>query len=502
MFNKYPRPQLVRDNYQLLNGKWKVNGVSKDVPSCEILQELTYIKQFNFKRIKDRVILHFDGVDQICKVYLNDNYLGEHIGGYLPFRFEISDIVKEGKNILRVEVVDKLDKTYPYGKQSLNPSGMWYTPVSGIWKDVWLEQVPKKYIKDIKITPDLKGVDLLIKIDDGKKIVEKKKRINERNPILWDVDNPHLYYREIKQGDDVVTIYYGLRKIEIIGNRVYLNNNPIFINGVLDQGYWKDSLFIPKSYQGYIDDIKNMKQLGINLLRKHIKVEPDCFYYECDRLGMLVMQDMVQSGEFHFIKEGLLATIGFNFNDRVENVDERMKFFIEHSKNIQDHLYNHPSLIAYTIFNEGWGQFNSDDVYKLLKARDDSRLYDSTSGWFKQKYNDFDSLHIYFRNKKLKPKNRPMIVSECGGYVYNTDNSDVSWGYGKCNSKDELTSSIEKLYDVMILPYVGKGLVGIIYTQLSDVEGEVNGLYSFDRKILKVDKQRMLDIKRKIEERL
>lgn len=502
MFNKYPRPQLVRDNYQLLNGEWLVNGKTQEVPSCLQDQKIQYEKEFVFNKIKDRTILHFDGVDQIAKVYLNDNYLGEHIGGYLPFEFEITNFILEGKNVLKVEVIDELDKTYPYGKQTLKPSGMWYTPVSGIWKDVWLEQVPSTYIKDIKITPDLKGVDLLITIDDNSNIIEKKQRIDEDNPIVWSIDNPHLYYRQVKEKDDVVTIYYGLRTIEIIDNKIYLNKKPIFINGVLDQGYWKDNLFLPNDYQGYIDDIQNMKALGINLIRKHIKIEPDCFYYECDRLGILVMQDMVQSGEFHFIKEGLLATLGFNFKDRVEKLDERMNFFIEHAKQTQDYLYNHPSIIAYTIFNEGWGQFNSDDVYKLLKQRDPSRLYDSTSGWFAQKENDFDSLHIYFRLKRLRPKKRPMIVSECGGYVYNPENDNVSWGYGKCKSKEELTSAIEKLYDVMILPYINRGLCGIIYTQLSDVEGEVNGLYTYDRKILKVDKDRMLKISKKIEELL
>ena len=502
MFDKYPRPQLVRDNYQLLIGKWLVNSKTQVVPSCLQDQHILYEKVFTFNVLKDRTILHFDGVDQIAKVYLNDIYLGEHIGGYLPFEFEITDIIHEGQNILKVEVIDELNHTYPYGKQTLNPKGMWYTPVSGIWKDVWIEQVPTTYIKDIKITPDLKGVDLLITIDDNSNIAYKKERIDEINPILWSPQNPYLYYKQIKEKDDEVTIYYGLRTIEIIKNKIYLNKKPLFINGVLDQGYWKDTLFIPKDYQGYIDDIENMKELGINLLRKHIKVEPDCFYYECDKRGMLVMQDMVQSGEFNFIKEGLLATIGFNFKDKVDKLDERMKFFIEHSKQIQDTLYNHPSIIAYTIFNEGWGQFNSDEVYTLLKHRDKTRLYDSTSGWFAQKKNDFDSLHIYFRLKKLKPNKRPMIVSECGGYVYNPQNDNVSWGYGKCKSTQELTSSIEKLYNKMIFPYINKGLCGIIYTQLSDVEGEVNGLYTFDRQILKVDKQAMLKISKRIEELL
>lgn len=498
MNNKYPRPQLKRNSYFSLNGTWLMNGIEIEVPSCRQEKKLHYEKHFEYHKNNDRVILHFSKVDQIAKVYLNNHYLGEHIGGYLPFEFEVTDFINIGDNYLEVDVIDELDKTYPYGKQTLNPGGMWYTPVTGIWSDVWYEEVPNRYIKDIKIRPDLKGVDLDITIDDLGKIENKHIRKDIDNPILWTNDNPHLYYEKIKELEDEVEIYYGLRTINIQNingkNRVCLNNKPIIINGLLDQGYWKDTLFIPNNDNGYEIDIINAKKLGFNLLRKHIKIETEQFYYDCDRLGMLVMQDMVENGEYKFFRDTVLPTIGINIKDNVAKLDKRMNFFIEHSKETIDCLYNHPCIIAYTIFNEGWGQFNADKIYEICKSIDNSRLYDATSGWFKQSESDFDSLHIYFRNKHLTPKIRPLLLSECGGYVYSVDNAKAKWGYAICKSEKELTDKIIEMYEKMVIPSIDDGLCGVIFTQISDVEGEINGLYSFDRKILKVDKERIKKI--------
>ena len=492
--SKYPRPQLKRNSFFSLDGIWLMNNKEINVPSCRQEKKLHYEKTFIYTKNNDRVILHFNAVDQIAKVYLNDVFLGEHIGGYLPFEFEITDYVKD-TNKLVVDVTDELDVTYPYGKQCLKPNGMWYTPVTGIWGSVWYEEVPNTYIKNIKITPDLKGVDLDICVDSNSEIINKHIRKEIENPILWDTDNPYLYYEKIKEENDEVEIYYGLRKIDIQNingiNRVCLNNKPIVFNGLLDQGYWKDTLFIPNSEDGYEKEISNLKNLGFNTLRKHIKIEPEEFYYECDRLGMLVIQDMVENGKYSFIRDTALPTIGINRSDRVNNIDDRMKFFIDHSKETINHLYNHPSIVIYTIFNEGWGQFNSDELYDEFKALDKTRLYDSTSGWFKQNKSDFDSVHIYFRNKKLKPKEKPLLLSECGGYVYSTNNEKVKWGYGICKSKDELTDKMIEMYETMVIPAIKDGLCGVIYTQVSDVEGEVNGLYSFDRKTLKVDETKI-----------
>lgn len=503
--NKYPRPQLKRDNFVSLDGTWLVNDKEVEVPSCLQEKHLHYEKHFEYTKHNDRVILHFGAVDQIAKVYLNDVYLGEHVGGYLPFEFEISEYIKK-ENKLVVDVIDELDTTYPYGKQSLHPQGMWYTPISGIWGSVWYEEVPSTYIKEIKITPDIKGVDLDIVIDSNNIITNKHIRKDIENPILWEVDNPYLYRETIKEDKDEVEIYYGLRVIDIQNingvNRVCLNNKPIIFNGLLDQGYFKNSLFIPNNNNGYYNDIANIKNLGFNTLRKHIKIEPEEYYYECDRLGVLVIQDMVENGNYSFIKDTALPTIGIGRNDKVEKLDERMKFFIKHSKDTINHLYNHPCIVTYTIFNEGWGQFNADDIYKQLKALDGTRLYDSTSGWFKQNESDFDSLHIYFRNKKLKPKNRPLLLSECGGYVYAANKEKVKWGYGICKSKEALTDKIIQMYETMAIPAIKDGLCGTIYTQISDVEGEINGLYTFDRNLIKVDEKKIKDINNKVKHML
>ena len=241
-----------------------------------------------------------------------------------------------------------------------------------------------------------------------------------------------------------------------------------------------------------------MKELGFNLLRKHIKIEPEYFYYACDKLGMLVMQDMVNNGSYSFVRDTLLPTIGIKRNDRRLNKSERgRQIFKEHTKGTIEHLYNHPSIIAYTIFNEGWGQFNSDEMYDYVKELDNTRLVDSTSGWFAQTKNDFDSEHIYFRLKKLKVKDRPLFVTECGGYKFLDKEhffGKKEYGYGTCNDKTDLTNRIKTMYEKMIIPYIKDGVCGCIYTQLSDVEGEINGLYTYDRVVCKVDKEQMIDV--------
>lgn len=493
---KYPRPQLVRKNWMSLDGEWLMNEKIVNVPSCQIDEHLVYEKQFEFKKEKEVTLLHFDGVDQIVDVYLNDKYIGKHIGGYLPFCFDISKYVLEGDNKLVVEVKDYLDHTYPYGKQRKDRGGMWYTPSSGIWKSVWLEQVPKRYIDDIKINSDLSGVNLKISIKEEDNIFMKEERINIDNPELWTPENPKLYYHTLKEGDDEAQIYFALRKIEIKKingiNRVCLNNKPIFLHGLLDQGYYNPGLMAPIDEEAYKKDISFIKSLGFNTLRKHIKIEPEEFYYECDKQGVLVIQDMVNNGDYHFFKDTVLGTLGLRLSDkRKEN--ETTNFFKEHSKDTIIHLYNHPCIIAYTIFNEGWGQFNSDEMYNTLKQLDSSRLYDSTSGWFKQNNSDFDSEHIYFRLKKLKPNSRPLLVSECGGYSLNINKQAKSYGYGACKDFKDLTDKMIKLYQKMIIPAIKNGCCGSIYTQISDVEDEINGLISYDRKTIKVE-DRIKDI--------
>lgn len=561
-WQEYPRPQMRRDNYQILNGEWKLNGQMTLVPfppqsrlsgyAGEINDTLVYEKIFvvgdNLNNKNGRILLHFGAVDQVVKVWVNDTFVGEHEGGYLPFYFDITDVLCVGENVLKVVAIDTLSHDYPYGKQKKKPGGMWYTQVSGIWQSVWLERVSSYYIERIKLTPDLDSVDVeltmagesresvgtvksdgvlqsqadmfsvLLTLHNGQRVEKTFDGLQGRImlsdiiledgstyiPKLWTTAEPYLYSMTVCVGDDKVDTYFALRTINIeethAGKRVCLNGKPIFLHGVLDQGYFPDGIYLPATEKEYENDILRMKELGINMLRKHIKVEPEAFYYACDRLGMLVMQDMVNNGPYSFVFDTALPTIGLKKRpDTIGRIKGKRKdFFILHSKDTVGHLYNHPCVIAYTIFNEGWGQFHSDILYDKVKEWDTTRLVDSTSGWFAQKKNDFDSRHIYFKVIPLMVKNRPLFVSECGGYSMVVEEHHYSkekeYGYGACKDTDELTDKIIYMYENMIVPFVKDGLCGCVYTQISDVEDEVNGLYTYDRKVCKVDKIRMKEL--------
>ena len=539
VWKEYPRPQMRRDSWMSLNGMWKLDGEDIRVPfppqsklsgyEKKIKESFTYEKTFTLSEdvCGERILLHFGAVDQIAEVILNGKSLGVHEGGYLAFSYDVTECIKRvGENILQVKVTDKLSLEYPYGKQCKKRGGMWYTPVSGIWKSVWLETVPDKYIERIKLTPDLNGVDVevvgnvsgfevCVKMPEGmvlEKTYEGNKgriEIPKEAVLFWTPDVPHLYEMTVIAGKDKVETYFALRTIEIKKmdgvNRVCLNGEPIFLHGVLDQGYFPEGIYLPAEEAEYDKDILRMKELGINLLRKHIKVEPDYFYYACDKLGMLVMQDMVNNGPYSFIKDTALPTVGFKKRgDKTGLSGKRKEIFIKHVEDTIEQVYNFPSVVAYTIFNEGWGQFESDHMYDHVKSLDNTRLADSTSGWFAQNKNDFDSEHIYFKAISVEPKDRPMFMSECGGYSMAVEGHYYSkynvYGYGGSESAEKLTEDILNLYDVMILPAVPKGMCGCIYTQLSDVEDEINGLYTYDRKVCKVEKDKMADMAKKLQE--
>lgn len=544
-WNSHPRPQMKRDLFYIIKENWTLNGEPIRVPFVpqsalaeyegEVGEHLTYETSFYVPDCftKERILLHFGAVDQLAEVWLNDVLFGTHEGGYLSFSFDITEAVKrDAPNHLVVKVTDKLDTDYPYGKQCVKRGGMWYTPTSGIWQNVWLENVPNQYIESVKITPDLQGIALEVHADKSEnvfveitlhtgEVVTKVYGAEEGNsfyisltdlkdahenpyiPKLWSTEEPYLYTMRIAVGEDVVETYFALRTIEIKeingAPRVCLNSEPIFMHGVLDQGYYSDGIFLPATEEEYERDILRMKELGFNMLRKHIKIEPESFYYYCDKHGMLVMQDMVNSGEYSFIRDTALPTIGLKKkSDKTPGNSKREKIFIAHMESTIKQLYNHPCIVAYTIFNEGWGQFNSDELYDRVKALDGTRLVDSASGWFVQKKNDFDSEHIYFRTKKLKVKNRPLFVSECGGYSLVVEghlfNPKKAYGYGKTKDSHELTETIARMYRKMLLPAIAKGACGCIYTQLSDVEDEINGLYTYDRKVCKVEKEMMLQV--------
>ena len=541
----YPRPQMKRDSFFCLNGQWDFCVANKnesplfdrkiEVPFApqsilsgieEIFdndKNLFYRKEFtlpqNFN--KGRVILHFGAVDQKATVILNGNLIGEHSGGYDAFSFDITPYIEE-QNILMVEVADNLDDyRLPYGKQSKNRGGIWYTEISGIWQTVWIESVPEKYIKGLKIDADDHSVTITAEgVETGVVTIgevslplcEGKVTYIPENPQLWSPEHPHLYSFKIQSGEDCVESYFAMRKLEIKEvdgyPRLCLNGKAYFFHGLLDQGYYSDGIYTPASPEAYEFDIIKMKELGFNMLRKHIKVEPQLFYYYCDRLGMVVFQDMVNNGKYSFFRDTALPTIfggKFNLNDRLlhRNADSRKEFEVGMIKTVKQ-LYNHPSICYWTIFNEGWGQFCANEMYEKLCLLDHSRFIDSASGWFGGVNSDVDSRHIYFRKLNLKCTDKPLVLSEFGGYSYKLQDHSFNlyktFGYKKLKSREDFIKAFADLYETQVLPLAKKGLSAAVYTQVSDVEDETNGLLTYDRKVEKIFPNEFIETSAKLTE--
>ena len=521
----YPRPQMKRDSYLNLNGKWDFSGDDPEkftailVPFCpesglsgvkEHFAEgtiLTYRRRFalpeGFNRGK--VLLHIGAADQHAMVYVNQRLMGQHDGGYEAFTVDITDALQI-ENELKILCWDDLnDQKQPYGKQVLpqKRGGMWYTPVSGIWLSVWLESVPETYIEKLNIEnrgycvtiSTVPAMDGTVTVDGlGEFALENGAvTITPANPRLWSPEDPYLYNFTLEAGADKVESYFAIRSLEIkkVGDypRLCLNGKPYFFHGLLDQGYWPDGLFTPAAPECYADDILAMKRLGFNMLRKHIKVEPEEFYYQCDKLGMVVFQDMVNNGDYSFFRDTALPTVGIQtLDDRKLHADEgTRREFLRQMETTVNQLKNHPSIVYWTIFNEGWGQFDSDAVYEKMRELDDTRWIDSTSGWFRRKRTDVDSRHVYFRKIKLKgDRKKPLVLSEFGGYSYkimdHSFNRDKTYGYGKFSEGEAYANAVEELYREQVVPCVREGLCAAVYTQVSDVEDETNGLLTYDRK--------------------
>lgn len=554
---EYPRPQMRRDSYLNLNGRWEYAITDSDEPPrCwdgTILvpfspesalsgvgrtlrpgQTLWYRREVTvpqgFIPRDGRLLLHFGAVDQEAAVYLNGVLLGRHMGGYNAFTLDATDALGP-TNTLVVRVHDDTDAGFhSRGKQKTRRGGIWYTPQSGIWQTVWMEAVPRRYIEGLRIVPlfDQSAVEVTVRCAqplqceatvDGRTVPftsGEAARIPMPDFRAWSPEDPYLYDLSVTLGEDRVESYFGMRKVEVRADRggvkrLFLNGEPYFHSGLLDQGYWPDGLYTAPSDEALIFDIQTAKSMGFNMLRKHIKVEPMRWYYHCDRLGMLVWQDMPSGGgKYRFSTISLPLVTGVHRRDnryrafartssqgRAEYMDELEEMVLQ--------LFNAPSVALWVPFNEGWGQFDSTLVMERLRLLDPTRPVDPASGWHDQGAGDLRSLHVYFKPFRFRRdrRGRALALSEFGGYNLRVDGhcfNQKDYGYRRLPDAAALWRDFARLYEQEVLPAVPRGLCAAVYTQLSDVEDELNGLMTYDRRVVKLDADDVRELNERLKE--
>ncbi len=576
---EYPRPQMERKEWACLNGWWDYaiagktaaagseggfppadgrilvpfspettrSGVGRQLMPGEALW---CRRTVNIPEIREgsRLLLHFGAVDERCTVWWNGKEAGEHCGGYLPFTFDVTDLLQAGENTLTLRVFDDTDQGPACrGKQKLQPGGMFYTAQSGIWQTVWTEWVPDNYIRELRITPRIETNEVEIgiricapaagRIDilepagspameppamepepvpDARIVSAQFRpedfgpdgfavcRIPVPDPRYWTPETPVLYPLRIKAGEDKVKSYFAMRSFGTGTDPqgrpcLTLNGRPYFFHGVLDQGYWPESLMTAPSDEAMIYDIRAMKDAGFNMLRKHLKIEPERWYYHCDRLGMVVWQDMVNGGgEINsllctYLPTGIPA-IGRHFKDSRYGLLSRKdregrEVFEEQLLEMIRHLYNCPCVGLWVIFNEGWGQFDAARLAGKVKEKDPTRPVDHASGWFDQGTGDVCSIHNYFRKLTVEkdPHGRPFVISEYGGYTCripgHVSTEKASYGY-HTEEPDTYPEAFRALMEE-IRALSAEGLAGAVFTQVSDIQEELNGVLTFDRKVRK-----------------
>lgn len=546
--SEYPRPQFKRDSYLNLNGIWQcefceseeipskfsydivvpfspetpLSGVNRMLKSNEYL---IYNKKFDLPDDfnKGKVFVHFGAVDQIAKVYLNGRFVGVHHGGYTSFSFEVSHLIQE-QNTLNVVVRDLTEKNeYSRGKQKTNRGGIWYSAQSGIWQTVWLESTPDEYIPNVRITPDLDNQTVTFEADgnitvqkliyDGENLIADTTDtvVKLENVKEWSPENPFLYDVVFKYKDDEVHSYFGMRKFSVGTDdngmpRLMLNNKPYFMNGLLDQGYYPDGFLTPPSNDAMEFDVKSVKNLGFNMLRKHIKIEPMLWYHYCDVNGIIVWQDMINGGGNYGLEVSAIPFVGINLDDSNYNTFKRTslearKLYYKELEEMITALYNCPCIAMWVPFNEGWGQFDSNYAYTLVKAMDSTRIVDSASGWHDRGQTDVISKHIYFTPIKVHSGNKPWCLTEFGGLstrVKGHTFNNKMFGYKIFNSKQGLTKAYKNLFEKTIIPQIKDGLSATVYTQVTDVEDELNGLFTYDRKVQKIDTEVLKSINERV----
>lgn len=558
---EYPRPIMERIEWKNLNGLWdyaiiekgkhtpsvfdgkilvpfavesSLSGVAKTVGAEK---ELVYRRSFDVPSSwkGKRVLLHFGAVDWKTDVWVNDVKVGSHTGGFTPFSFDITEALQGKNNTLMVKVWDPTDKGYqPRGKQVSRPEGIWYTPVTGIWQTVWLEPVSESYIQDLRITPDidnsllsLKALvkdatskDLVeVKVFDGQQLVAQGKSINgecvqvamPENAKLWSPESPFLYTLKVslKQNGklvDEVSSYAAMRKYSSKRDangivRLELNNKPLFQFGPLDQGWWPDGLYTAPTDEALLYDIQKTKDFGFNMIRKHIKVEPARWYTYCDKLGIIVWQDM-PSGDRNPEWQNRIYFEGTEMKRSAESEACYRKEW----KEIMDALYSYPCIGTWIPFNEAWGQFKTPEIVEWTKQYDPTRLVNPASGGNHYTCGDMLDLHNYPAPELyLYDAQRATVLGEYGGIGWVVQGHiwepDRNWGYIQFNSSKEVTDEYvkyaEKLYDL-----IPRGFSAAVYTQTTDVEVEVNGLMTYDRRVIKLDEKRVREINRKLCESL
>ena len=561
--SEHPLPQARRDTWLCLNGKWDFHKRTVDnqqenvgaitVPfSPETLlsgittdgnefllksgEKLVYTRAFTVddEWLQGKTLLHFGAVDSECEVFVNDEKIGGHKGGFTAFTLDCSAVLKAGENTIRVICKDEGTRNGgARGKQNDKRGGIWYTPQSGIWQTVWLETMPTKHIHGLKITPDAHtktvkiqaecgGEEMTITVFDGEQTLLSQTFTSETllqaDFELWSPENPKLYTFTITSNSgDTLHSYFGVRSFGKTRDkngvaRLTLNGKPYFFNGVLDQGYWSDGMLTYPSDKAAIDELTMMKNMGFNTLRKHIKIEPMRWYYHCDRLGIVVWQDFVNGGgEYKFTHVAAFPFLGFHHRDNDykyfarEGAEGRAEFAQSVDETLCQ-LYNCPCIGVWVVFNEGWGQFDSAQWTEYVKSVDNTRIIDSVSGWHDQGVGktELKSLHTYYTRLKVPKDKRPVVLSEFGGYSMKTENhvfdTEKEFGYKTFQTQETLVAAVEKLYLEKLLPLIKQGLCGCIYTQVSDVEEEINGLVTYDRKVVKIPVEKMAAINAKIDE--